>query len=188
MALAGHVGDRAAARAALGDDDPSVRSTALGALDRLGALAGGDLTTALVDPSPQVRRRACELAATRPRVPVAASLDDSDPSVAEMAAWSLGERHERSAVPALSRMAAVGSGHPDALCREAAVAAIGAIGDQRGLAAVLGALDDKPAVRRRAAAALAAFDGPLVEPALRRCLDDRDWQVRQAAEDLLGTD
>jgi HEAT repeat protein len=53
---------------------------------------------------------------------------------------------------------------------------------------VLAACDDKPAVRRRAVLALAAFDGPDVEERLRRALDDRDWQVRQAAEDLLGTE
>jgi len=68
---------------------------------------------------------------------------------------------------------------------EAAVAALGAIGDPAGLPAVLAALDDKPAIRRRAAVALAAFDGPDTEAALRRCLEDRDWQVRQVAEDLL---
>ena len=48
--------------------------------------------------------------------------------------------------------------------------------------------DDKPAIRRRAAVALAAFEGPEVEAALRRCLEDRDWQVRQVAEDLLADD
>jgi hypothetical protein len=32
--------------------------------------------------------------------------------------------------------------------------------------------------------ALAPFDGPDVEAALDRALTDRDWQVRQAAEDL----
>jgi hypothetical protein len=36
--------------------------------------------------------------------------------------------------------------------------------------------------------ALAAFEGNSVEAALTRALDDRDWQVRQAAEDLLGVD
>ena len=65
------------------------------------------------------------------------------------------------------------------------MAALGAIGDPAGLPAVLGALEDKPAIRRRAAVALAAFEGPAVDAALRRCLDDRDWQVRQVAEDLL---
>ena len=57
-----------------------------------------------------------------------------------------------------------------------------------GLPAVLAALEDKPAIRRRAAVALAAFEGPEVEAALRRCLEDRDWQVRQVAEDLLAVE
>jgi hypothetical protein len=34
--------------------------------------------------------------------------------------------------------------------------------------------------------ALAPFDGDEVDAALQRALDDRDWQVRQAAEDLLA--
>jgi hypothetical protein len=33
--------------------------------------------------------------------------------------------------------------------------------------------------------ALAPFDGPEVDAALERALTDRDWQVRQAAEDLM---
>ena len=33
--------------------------------------------------------------------------------------------------------------------------------------------------------ALAAFDGPEVEARLEAALTDRDWQVRQAAEDVL---
>jgi HEAT repeat protein len=185
-ALAGHRGNREAATAALRDTAPSVRATALGALDRIGALQDGELVAALADPSPVVRRRASELAATRTGVAVAAALGDEDASVVEMAAWSLGERGERSAVAALSSLAHPGSGHADPLCREAAVAALGAIGDPAGLPAVLAALDDKPAVRRRAAVALAAFEGPDVDQALRRCLDDRDWQVRQVAEDLLA--
>ncbi|HLH46072.1 MAG TPA: HEAT repeat domain-containing protein, partial [Acidimicrobiales bacterium] len=71
------------------------------------------------------------------------------------------------------------------LCREAAVAALGAIGERAGLPAVLAALGDRPQVRRRAVIALAPFEGAEVDAALRRALDDRDWQVRQAAEDLL---
>ncbi len=186
MALAGHTGDRAVARAGLTDPDAPVRSTALGALERLGGLRQDDLAKALADPSATVRRRACELAAGHPTVPVLPLLADPDPSVVEMAAWALGERHERDAVPALTALVPAGSGHSDPLCREAAVAALGAIGDRAGLAAVLRSLDDKPAVRRRAAAALAAFDGEAAEAGLRRCLEDRDWQVRQVAEDLLS--
>jgi HEAT repeat protein len=76
--------------------------------------------------------------------------------------------------------------HADALVREAAVAALGARGT--GLATILHACDDRPAVRRRAVLALAPFEGPEVTAALTRALADRDWQVRQAAEDLLGVD
>ena len=72
----------------------------------------------------------------------------------------------------------------EAMVREAAVAALGAIGDDRGLPAILAGCVDKAAVRRRAVLALAPFDGPQVEAALAAALEDRDWQVRQAAEDL----
>ena len=50
------------------------------------------------------------------------------------------------------------------------------------------AMSDKAAVRRRAVLALAPFGGPEVEAALRQARADRDWQVRQAAVDLVGTD
>ncbi len=119
---------------------------------------------------------------------IAGALDDLDHSVVEMAAWATGERRDRASVPALAAISSAETGHPDPLCREAAVAALGAIGDPSGLAAVIGALGDKPAIRRRAAAALAGFDDPSADAALRRCLEDRDWQVRQVAEDLLDAD
>jgi HEAT repeat protein len=66
------------------------------------------------------------------------------------------------------------------------VAALGALGDEAGLPAILTATQDKPAVRRRAVLALAPFQGPAVDAALQRALGDHDWQVRQAAEDLLS--
>jgi HEAT repeat protein len=111
-------------------------------------------------------------------------LADADPLVAEAAAYALGEhpRPARRAVTALERAA---TSHPDPLVREAAVSALGAIGEPASLPVVLDACDDKPAIRRRAVLALAAFDGEDVEACLRRALDDRDWQVRQAAEELL---
>jgi HEAT repeat protein len=113
-------------------------------------------------------------------------LGDPEPAVVEVAAWALGERGAQAA-DAVDRLSAVALGHDDALCREAAVAALGAIGDPRGLATVLAAAGDRPPVRRRAVIALAAFEGPEVDAALARALDDRDWQVRQAAEDLTVT-
>jgi len=184
-AIAGHRGDEGAARALLEDDDPVVRATALGALARAGALRAGDLEKALSDADAVVRRRACEAAAGVAAVDLVPLLSDADTSVAEAAAWALGERGA-GAASAVEALASVVRTHDDALCREAAVAALGAIGDPRGLDTVLDAArSDRPAVRRRAVVALAAFDGPEVDTALRAALDDRDWQVRQAAEDLL---
>lgn len=185
---AGHVGDEATARLLLTDPDAKVRATALGALHRLGALGVADLDVALADPSAAVRRRAVSIAATIPgdQPPVLLGLlDDPDPVVAETAAWACGERQppEPDAGTALARIA---TSHPEHLVREAAVAAIGAVGDPAGLPAVLSALDERATIRRRAVVALAAFDGPEVDAALRRALDDRDRQVRQAAEDLLA--
>jgi HEAT repeat protein len=167
----------------LHSDAPSVRATALGALARMERLADADLRAGLADPDPVVRRRAVALAIPRPEVSLLDLLSDPDPDVTEQAAWACGERSpEPGAVAAL---AALVTGHDDALVREAAAAALGAIGDPAGLPAILAATEDKPAVRRRAVLALAPFEGPEVDAALRRALEDRDWQVRQAAEDLL---
>jgi HEAT repeat protein len=190
-ALAGHTGDAATARARLADDVASVRAAALGALARAGALRSADLSTALADPDPLVRRRVAEVVAglgddaLTADVRLVALLDDADPSVVEVAAWACGERSpvEPDAVPALVALA---TGHGDALIREAAVAALGSIGDVVGLPAILAATSDKATVRRRAVLALAPFDGPEVAAALDRARSDRDWQVRQAAEDLLA--
>ena len=184
-ALAGHGGDEVRARHLLGDRAPRVRATALGALARLGAVTEADVDVALADGDPLVRRRACAVAAGVGGVDLAPLLDDPEPLVVEAAAWALGERGP-AAAPCVPGLAAVATSHPDPLCREAAVAALGAVGDPAGLPTVLAALGDKPAVRRRAVLALAPFEGPEVEAALRAALDDRDWQVRQAAEDLLG--
>ena len=184
-AIAGHTGDVAAAEAAFGDDDPRVRATALTAIARLGRLTAEVLASGLGDASADVRVRAAAVAAAHPAIDadLLPLLADADPLVAEAAAFALGER---SPAPAgvVDALSAAATGHDDALVREAAVAALGAIGDRAGLAAILQATADKPAVRRRAVIALAPFDGPEVDAALQRALTDRDWQVRQAAEDL----
>ncbi len=185
VALAGHLGDEATARAGLGHDDPQVQAAALGALDRLGRLADAEVTDALNAPSAIVRSRAVELAARRPAVSLWGPLHDQDDAIVEVACFAVGE-HERADPATVVRLIELSCGHRDALVREAAVAALGALGDPAGLAAILTATADKPAVRRRAVLALAPFEGPEVDAALHRALDDRDWQVRQAAEDLLG--
>jgi HEAT repeat protein len=188
VVTAGHTGDRDTARSGLEEGDPVTRALALGALARCGSLQIGDLEGAAGDPDPGVRRRAAEEAGRLRRDdarPVAARLlGDDDDTVVEMAAWALGEHPPRTAD--VDALAAVATGHEESLCREAAVAALGAGGDRRGLEAILAATSDRAKVRRRAVLALAPFEGPEVDRALVAALDDRDWQVRQAAEDLLG--
>jgi len=147
-AHAGHVGDEQAARSFLGDADPEVRASALGALVRMNRATAADSAAALADPDPRTRRRACEMGAALPGADFSTLLEDPDRSVVE--------------------------------------AALGAIGSLEGLPAILAGLEDKPQIRRRAVIALAAIESPESDAALRGCLTDRDWQVRQAAEDLLG--
>jgi len=182
-AVAGHVGDEPTARSLLADEDPQVRASALGALVRMGRATSLDAAAALADSDPRVRRHACELGAALAGADFAGLLDDPDDMVVEAACYAVGEVRDSSAIPALVRIA---STHTDALCRESAVAALGAIGDPQALPAILAALEDKPQIRRRAVVALAAFDSPESDAALQRCLRDSDWQVRQAAEDVLG--
>ena len=120
-----------------------------------------------------------------PTVSLLPLLTDADATVVEVAAWACGER-DPAEPGAVAALCAIAADHADPLCREAAVAALGSIGDEAALATILAATTDKATVRRRAVIALAPFDGPEVDAALERALTDRDWQVRQAAEDLLG--
>ena len=172
----------------LADPEPAVRRRALE------ALAGPDRAEVGRSDTPdsdQDETNLGEASGLAPRLTelLLACLEDADHSVLEVACWAAGELPEvaETTVDALTAVAGPEpGGHEDALCREAAVAALGALGHERGRAAILGGLGDRPAVRRRAVLALAAFEGDDVEAALERALEDRDWQVRQAAEDLLG--
>jgi HEAT repeat protein len=187
--LAGFARDEATARRGLHDPDPAARALALSALVRSGAATADDLRAALADAEPSVRRRAAQLL---PRVGLpperrpglVALLPDPDDRVTEVAAFAAGELEDvdDATRTALEHLA---TAHTDPLCRESAVAALGAIGDAASLPAVLAATRDRASVRRRATLALAAFEGPEVEEALERLTTDRDLQVRQAAEDLL---
>jgi HEAT repeat protein len=183
VAVAGHEGDEAVARVALAADDPQTRVLALGALARMGALSTDDLRVASTDAEAGVRRRVALLAATHPDMSVLALLGDGEATVVEAAAWAAGEQ-EAVGDDVLAVLIDSATAAADPLVREACVAALGAIGDERGLPAVLAGCADKPAIRRRAVLALAPFDGPEVISAWRAALEDRDWQVRQAAEDL----
>ncbi len=184
LAVAGHEGNESLARAGLADADPTARQLALGALDRIGALTGDDLRHAFGDPDAMVRHRAALLAARHREVSLLDLLDDPDETVVEAAAWAAGEQETTDDV-IVSTLIRLAASPDDPMVREAAIAALGAIGDERGLPAILAGCADKPAIRRRAVLALAPFAGPEVDAALAGALVDRDWQVRQAAEDLL---
>jgi HEAT repeat protein len=211
-AVAGVGTDRAAAAVALGvgstrwlagtqaslslmladDSDVRVRAAALSALIRRGSAraARRAWSVAIHDSDAALRRRAVELT-LQAHLDVSEAISvlvellaDREPLVAEAAAFALGELEGANAVDPLARVATT---HADPLVREAAVAALGAIGDPAGLPAILSACNDKPAIRRRAVLALSPFEGSAVDAAIQRALTDRDWQVRQAAEDLHGS-
>lgn len=192
-AVAGHRGDVPTALSLITDPDPGVRATALRALQRAGALEAEQLTEAAADESPVVRIAATGVIAASPPEMGAEHLDgllsklldDPDDDVCESAAWAAGERTALPA-PMVGKLAEMATSHDDALVREAAVAALGSLGDPAGRDAILAATHDKATVRRRAVLALASFEGPDVDEALERASGDRDRQVRQAAEDLLA--
>lgn len=188
--IAGHQGDLDAVRGLIVNADPKIRASGLGALLRRGALEKDDLTAAIGDDSAIVRGRAALLAAKAgPDLvdpgALRALLDDRDPAVCEAACFAAGEQSEPAA-GIVERLCEIATAHEDALCRESAVAALGSLGDERGRDAVLAGCRDKPTVRRRAVLALVAFDGTDVDAMLEEMAGDVDWQVRQAAEELLA--
>jgi HEAT repeat protein len=185
--------------AAHGDADGRVRAAALGALVQRGDVrrAARVWLAGVADPDARVRRRAANLApalAARREpallaTPLVELLADPEVTVVEAAAWGLGELGACAvAAGAVGVLSTTATGHADPLAREAAVAALGALGDAAALPAVLAACRDKPAVRRRAVLALAPFDGPEVDAALAVAADDRDWQVRESAEVVRGSE
>jgi len=182
---AGFSGDSSVALEALHHDDGTVRASALRALARIGTLTAEILSPFIQDAHIETRRTAVELAVPFPSVYVHQCIDDSDVFVAEMAAWCVGERSSASDIE-IETLVDRTTSHSEAVVREACAAALGSLGDERGLPAILAACSDKPAVRRRAILALAPFEGDDVEAALQRALEDKDWQVRQNAEDLLN--
>lgn len=185
VVMAGHRGDLALVDAHRDDESPMVREAALSARLRLGRCTVDDLARAFGDEAARVRARAAELAAHVPGISPEVLLSDPESSVVEVACFACGEIEWASGSAPVAQLSAIATSHTDAMCRESAAAALGAIGDPAGIDAVLTACTDKVTVRRRATLALAAFDDPRADAALRIALDDKDWQVRQAAEDLL---
>ncbi len=182
---AGFTGDAVLARAGLVHNEALIRASALRALHRMGQLTSDDLSAYISDADADVRRTVVELSAQFSEVEIYHLVNDTDLFVAEMTAWALGERTTITDVE-IEMLIQQTTEHAEPVVREACAAALGSLGDERGLQAILSACTDKPAVRRRAILALAAFEGDEVDAALTAALEDKDWQVRQNAEDLIN--
>ena len=169
---------------------PRHRILALRGMVRQNLVTSADWLRALSDVDVDVRREALNQIAhahVNDELIFAAlmrALDDGDALVVDGAVFALGEHLY---VGAVEKLCLIATSHEDARCRESAIAALGALGDDRARPAILGALDDKPPVRRRAIVALSNFEGPDIDEALARASEDRDWQVR-AAVNQLGRD
>ena len=162
---------------------PSARSCATAR----GADARRAWAAAVADPDADVRRRGAAELAPRDRPPAASLLGaPCRPRTARARGRVLGGgRGRRSGADGAAVVAAVieSATHADPLVREAAVAALGALGDPRGRPAVLAGARTDP----RCGAA------PCSPRGVRRTggggrargrAEDPDWQTRQAAEDL----
>ena len=169
-------------REGLASDDAMVRSSALSGLDRRGALSEEVLQATLGDADAEVRIRAAQIAGSEGwssniDIALKQALQDPHDLVVIAVLVSLADRRPPGVVDVVVALA---GDDERPLVMEEAVASLGALGDQRGLGAVLAATSGKPALRRRCVAALGGFEGADVEDALDRLSEDRDWQVRQA--------
>ncbi len=178
--------DRVLLECGLSDARSRTRVLALRGLCRGGGVTDEQWVSALRDGDVDVRREALtQVSQQQPSSAlqdvVVSLLGDPDALVVDAAAFALGEFLYEPAVPALCRVA---SEHDDARCREAAIAALGAIGHDDARGVIIAALGDKPPVRRRAIVALANFEGPDIDEALALASEDKDWQVRAAVSQL----
>jgi HEAT repeat protein len=153
-----------APRAAMRDlrhPEPRVRVAALEALGRVEAESVGEA-----------------IAAVRP------SLDDDSPDVRYMAALTLGQLRDGGAVERLIDMVRE---DPEPMPRQAAISALGRIGDDAATDALLEALaGEEPDLRFQAAAALPQVNPGAAAAPLCGALADRDAEVRASAAAALG--
>ena len=168
--------------------DPAVRRLAVSALhDRANDIVPDLTRLLLTDPDPQVRAESAEVIAAAGAAALQAldsARGDEDERVIEAVATGYGEIADPSAVPWLMSQAEAAASRQ---VREAAVASLGAIGDERCLPLLIRlAADSPPQVRRRAVVALTVYNGPNVEAAIRAAASDRNPMVREAAEMVVG--
>lgn len=105
------------------------------------------------------------------------------PLVREAIIFEIGEAKADQHIETLHELAI---GDDDPLIREAAVVAMGNIGDPSSLSIILAATKDKTNIRRRAAVALSQYEEEEALDRLRKLsVDDRDWQTRQIAQAII---
>jgi hypothetical protein len=179
--------------------DGQARALAWSARKRNGLLEARDVTEMLRDDSVVVARRGIEFAVDFAEIDLVVFLEGTDLDLAEVSAFTLGERASRGGntnveLAALREMA---EHHDDALCREAAIAALGAAAehldesDSNRIATrtvLLAALEDKATIRRRAIVGLCLFDDPESVARVSAARSDRDTQVRRIAKALTDGD
>ena len=183
--LAGPAGDESTVRRLLADRSPRVRSAAFASLGRVGPRR--PRRRAASRSETPIRAFAARRANSRRGLPVRSSPPPRrHRPVGRRSGGRRGGRAGRP--PGLRRLSDIARCHPDPLCREAAVAALGTIGDVAGKAALSrrSTPAPAPAVRRRSVVAGAAFSGTDVEVAWRARPSDRDWQVRRGGREVLG--
>lgn len=168
-------------------EDPAIRRLAASACAPRAAELAADLAPLVSDPDALVRAEVVEVlgGAGSPALQLLEGVAfDPDSRVIEALATSYGEIADPSTIDWLEEQAL---SHEDRMVREAAVAALGAIGDERSLDTLLLAVTTgPPQVRRRAVVALTVFDGPRVEEAIRAAATDRNPMVREAAQMVVG--
>jgi len=172
----------------LTSDEPILRRMATTALTPSQASGNVEsLETLTKDSDPAIRAAAAEKLGTcgLAALEILADLeDDLDPTVREALATAYGEVDSPDTVGWLDVAAREDS---DKHVKEAATAALGAIGANAGLETLLLLINDgPPQVRRRAIAAITVFDDDRVETAIRRAALDRNPGVREAAEMVVG--
>ena len=172
----------------LDDEDPILRRMAITAL---GAAAANSLFDTLVlilnDEEAAIRAAAAEklgVCGRRALEYLANAQSDDAPEVREAVATAYGEISDASAIPWLVE---IGNDDKDRTVREAAVAALGAVGNDQAIEPLLEFIaKGPPQVRRRAIAAITVFDDPRIESAIQRAAFDRNPGVREAAEMVVG--
>jgi len=170
------------------DDDATLRRMAITALTPDQADADFDsLKLHVTDSSAAVRAATAEKMGycnERSMDPLETLGHDVDPTVREAVATAYGELAIPQAVPWLIDASL---DDEDRHVKEAAVAALGAIGDPGAIDALLEIMrGGPPQVRRRAIAAITVFDDDRIKPAIQRAALDRNPGVREAAEMVVG--